>query len=122
MSNLLKDELFNGTKEGLYIVKEPIIGYKVVISYLNNGNNIITYLAILKLEIPKGAIIVRPIDTNDTNQILPSKELRTDKVIFKEVEQIHNRNFVKGEQYYYQKIFDNMKKYDWKYYSYYLSI
>jgi hypothetical protein len=87
MSILTHEELIGCNRSGIYDVGIPIIGYKKVRYRTLSSLTIIPYYiqnyAIVELEIPIGAKIVRPFSRYDSYEQIhnPSHKLRTDKAI-----------------------------------------
>lgn len=93
---ITREELMNKSKIGIHkVTDKPITGYKVAFFKLrsegkpslydvNNPHN----FCILELEIPIGALIVRPFESSRGDYIGPiiSNKLRTDRLFVKSIE------------------------------------
>ncbi len=97
MDNKLSyDDFLLGKKEGVYIVENPIIGYKKIkcdiekTLFFENQN--INCFAIAQLEIPIGSTIIRPKFCYNNHYYIPtyiSSKLRTDIAIVKNIDIIN---------------------------------
>lgn len=81
---LSEKELFISKRAGKYIVKRPLIGYKVVKCTCRTEEFEQTSNRIAELEIPTNASIVRPINTFLPNYL--RSQLRTNRIILKNIE------------------------------------
>ena len=88
MSNITRDELLIGKVAGLHKLDQPLTGYKKIKCICLSA----TVDAIAELQIPKDSTIVRPnekyglLNALDSGEVWPSKRLRTDCAIVKNIE------------------------------------
>ena len=105
---LNEQELINGKHYGAYHVQNPITGYKKIIckqktmgfsdlflKYVQKIDEKPEFDAIAQLEIPKNAIIIRPLVGRydlgpDTDYTYISTKLRTDRVLIKKIEAVYS--------------------------------
>lgn len=99
-SNLTENDLYTGRQYGIFHVLNPLVGYKQIkCNKVWTNSNLIdkskdnqvsfhitqTVNAIVELEIPVGATVVRPMEPDDLKSLYGNLDVRTDQAFVKNI-------------------------------------